>query len=94
MPSVRISPDCSYSDGEDAVQILSIGKLKTDPWQSDVLIDWMGYTEDGVWSASTCGLSVPRQNGKTTDTCGRIASGMIMYSEWVIYTAHLQKTAN
>ena len=93
MPSVRISPDCSYSDGEDAVQILSIGKLKTDPWQSDVLIDWMGYTEDGVWSASTCGLSVPRQNGKTTDTCGRIASGMIMYSEWVIYTAHLQKTA-
>lgn len=93
MPSVRISPDCSYSDGEDAVQILAIGKLKTDPWQSDVLIDWMGYTEDGVWSASTCGLSVPRQNGKTTDTCGRIASGMIMYSEWVIYTAHLQKTA-
>lgn len=93
VPSVRISPDCSYSDGEDAVQILSIGKLKTDPWQRDVLIDWMGYTEDGVWSASTCGLSVPRQNGKTTDTCGRIASGMIMYSEWVIYTAHLQKTA-
>lgn len=53
----------------------------------------MGITAEGIWSASTCGLSVPRQNGKTLDTCGRIASGMIMYNEWVIYTAHLQKTA-
>lgn len=93
VPSVRISPDYEYSDGEDAVKILSIGKLHTDPWQSEVLKDWMGITAEGIWSASTCGLSVPRQNGKTLDTCGRIASGMIMYNEWVIYTAHLQKTA-
>lgn len=93
VPSVRISPDYEYSDGEDAVKILSIGKLYTDPWQSEVLKDWMGITAEGIWSASTCGLSVPRQNGKTLDTCGRIASGMIMYNEWVIYTAHLQKTA-
>lgn len=92
-PSVRIAPDYAYSDGEDAIKILSIGKLYTDPWQNGVLNDWMGITEEGVWSAPTCGLSVPRQNGKTLDTCGRIASGMIMYSEWVIYTAHLQKTA-
>ena len=67
--------------------------MHTDPWQSEVLKDWMGITAEGIWSASTCGLSVPRQNGKTLDTCGRIASGMIMYNEWVIYTAHLQKTA-
>ena len=64
-----------------------------DPWQSEVLNDWMGRTEDDVWSAPTCGLSVPRQNGKTLDTSGRIAYGMILYAEWVIYTAHLQKTA-
>ena len=30
---------------------------------------------------------------ETLDTSGRIASGMILYAEWVIYTAHLQKTA-
>lgn len=93
VPSVRIVPEYSYSDGADAVKILSIGKLHTDPWQSNVLEDWMGITDEGIWSAQTCGLSVPRQNGKTLDTCGRIAAGMIMYGEWVIYTAHLQKTA-
>lgn len=92
-PSVRIVPDYEYTDGSDAVKILSVGGLFVDPWQSEVLVDWMGRDEEDIWAASTCGLSVPRQNGKTLDTCGRIASGMILYSEWVIYTAHLQKTA-
>lgn len=92
-PSVRICPEYEYSDGQDAVKILAIGKLKVDPWQESVLQDWMGMTENDIWASPTCGLSVPRQNGKTLNTCGRIASGMVMYSEWVIYTAHLQKTA-
>lgn len=92
-PSVRIAPEYEYSDGEDAAKILAASKLIVDPWQKNVLIDWMGRDEDDAWSAPTCGLSVPRQNGKTLDTSGRIASGMIMYGEWVIYTAHLQKTA-
>lgn len=92
-PSVRIAPDYVYTDGADAVKVLSVGRLIVDPWQGEVLNDWMGRTEEEIWSAPTCGLSVPRQNGKTLDTSGRIASGMIMYSEWVIYTAHLQKTA-
>ena len=87
-PSDRIVPYYAYTDGPDAVKVLAVGKLIVDPWQSEVLNDWMGRTEDDVWSAPTCGLSVPRQNGKTLDTSGRIASGMILYAEWVIYTAH------
>lgn len=92
-PSERIIPEYVDSDGYDAVEILSLGGIEADEWQENVLVDWMGRTDDDVWSASTCGLSVPRQNGKTLDTCGRIASGMVMYGEWIIYTAHLQKTA-
>lgn len=92
-PSARVVPDYNYTDGADAVKILAIGELYTDPWQEEVLNDWMGISDEGQWSAPTCGLSVPRQNGKTLDTCGRIAAGMIMYGEWVVYTAHLQKTA-
>lgn len=93
-PSVRIAPNCSESDGADAVKLLALGGLKVDEWQKNVLIDWMGISDDEeIWAASTCGLSVPRQNGKTADTAGRIAAGMILYGEWVIYTAHLQKTA-
>lgn len=92
-PSVRIVPDYVHTDGEDAVKILAAGRLFVDPWQAGVLHDWMGRTEEEIWSAPTCGLSVPRQNGKTLDTTGRMASGMVMYAEWIVYTAHLQKTA-
>lgn len=92
-PSVRIFPEYDYSDGEDAVQILSVGRLYTDPWQKNVLSDWMGMTDEGIWTSRTCGLSVPRQNGKTLNVSGRIASGMVLYAERVIYTAHLQKTS-
>lgn len=92
-PSVRICPECQYSDGGDAVKVLAIGKLYTDPWQSNILEDWMGRADRESWAAQACGLSVPRQNGKTCVTSGRIVSGMILYHEWVIYTAHLQKTA-
>lgn len=93
IPSVRVAPEYNHTDGNDAVKILAAGNLNTDKWQSNMLCDWMGRTEDDKWSAPTCGASVPRQNGKTLDVVGRAASGMVMYNEWVIYTAHLQKTA-
>ena len=77
-PSVRVAPEYIYTDGEDAVKILAASKLYVDPWQANVLNDWMGRTDDDVWTAPTCGLSVPRQNGKTLNTSGRITSGMVM----------------
>jgi hypothetical protein len=92
-PSVRIVPDYEYTDGTDAVKILATARLVADPWQSTILEDWMGRIDDENWSATSCGLSVPRQNGKTLVASGRIVAGMILYHEWVIYTAHLQKTA-
>lgn len=93
VPSVRVVPDYDYTDGPDAVRILAAAGLIVDPWQSEVLNDWMGKDDGGMWTAPTCGLSVPRQNGKTCDVSGRATSGAIMYGEWIIYTAHLQKTA-
>lgn len=92
-PSVRICPKYEYTDGKDAVKILSYAGLDVDPWQDNVLCDWMGKDENDRWASPTCGLSVPRQNGKTCDVSGRAGAGMMMYSEWIIYTAHLQKTS-
>lgn len=92
-PSVRIAPSYQASDGYDAEKILSIGGVILDPWQKEVLDDWMGRAPSGRWSASTCGGSVPRQNGKSLLVQGRAAAGMLMFNEQVIYTAHLQKTA-
>lgn len=64
-----------------------------DEWQADTLTDWLGRGDDGRWSASTCGGSVPRQNGKSLLVQGRSISEMMLLGGQVIYTAHLQKTA-
>ena len=92
-PSERVAPEYRTTDGGDAVQILRAGGTLLDPWQSDVLADWMGRSPSGKWSAPTCGGSVPRQNGKSLLVQGRAVTGMLMFNETVIYTAHLQKTA-
>ena len=92
-PTVRISPNYQKSDGLQAARLLKVGGLTLDPWQSDVTDDWLGRSPSGKWSSSTCGGSVPRQNGKTLLLQGRATVGMLLYGEQVLYTAHLQKTA-
>ena len=77
----------------DAARLLIIGGTMLDPWQADILSDWMGRDAAGRWAAPSCGGSVPRQNGKSLLVQGRSISGMLMFNESVIYTAHLQKTA-
>ena len=92
-PSARIAPEYPATDGADAVRILRAGGTVLDPWQSDILDDWMSRTVSGKWAAPTAGGSVPRQNGKSLLVQGRSEAGMLLFNETVIYTAHLQKTA-
>lgn len=92
-PSVRIAPKYNETDGADACAILRAGGVILDPWQMDILDDWLGRNPGGRWASPTCGGSVPRQNGKTKLVEGRMEVGMILFNEQVIYTAHLQKTA-
>lgn len=92
-PSERIAPKYKETDGPDAEKILRIGGIILDPWQAEVLDDWLAMTPGKKWMCKTCGGSVPRQNGKTGLVQGRANTGMLLYNEQVIYTAHLQKTA-
>jgi hypothetical protein len=73
--------------------VLKLGGLDLDPWQADLMDDWLAIAPSGKWACRTCGGSVPRQNGKTGILEGRAEAGMILYNEQVVYTAHLQKTA-
>jgi len=93
VPSVRIAPQYEQSDGSAAERVLKAGRFILDPWQRSTLDDWMAIGPDGLWLCGTCGLAVPRQNGKSGLVEGRAEAGMILYNEEVIYTAHLQKTA-
>ena len=91
-PRIRVCPNYDKTELR-AVKLLKAGGLLLDPWQSDVLDDWMAMNAGNKWICKTCGGSVPRQNGKTGLMQGRAEAGMMLYGEKVLYTAHLQKTA-
>lgn len=63
-------------------------------WQALVVDDWMGLREDRRWAARNCGLSVPRQNGKSVLGELRILAGLhLLKEELIVYTAHQVDTA-
>ena len=93
VPTVRIAPNSVRSDDQDALKVLRIGGVRLDPWQENVLHDWLGRNEDDSWTSGSCGLAVPRQNGKSFVVQERAIPGMLLFGEDIIYTAHLQKTA-
>ena len=92
-PRERIAPSAECPDLLDALKILKAGKTQLDPWQVEILGDWLRRDSAGCWAAPTCGGSVPRQNGKSLLVQARAEAGMLLLGETVIYTAHLQKTA-
>lgn len=92
-PSYRAAPPCRANDAAQALAVNRAGGLDPMPWQEGLLSDWLGRDADGMWAAPTCGLSVPRQNGKTLAFQSRANHGMLALGEWVVYTSHLQKTS-
>jgi hypothetical protein len=66
--------------------------LEPDPWQRIVLDDWLAVHR-GRWASLTCGLAVPRQNGKNALIEIRELFGMVGRGEKILHTAHEIKTA-
>lgn len=64
------------------------------PWQKATLRRWMATDAEGKWSNPDCGLSLPRQNGKTELLICRIVGGMVFLGEHLLYTAHQGNTVD
>lgn len=92
-PRVRRAPRSVSNDVDDAVFLSSRYGLSPDDWQEDILETWLGRKSNGRWSAATCGLAVPRQNGKNALIEIRELFGMVGRGEKILHTAHEIKTA-
>jgi hypothetical protein len=92
-PSDSLVPAGTGFHGEDASLLAAGYGLDLDPWQRLVLSAWMLEDRSGRWAASTCGLSVPRQNGKNSIIEVRQLYGMVEFGEKFLHTAHEVKTA-
>lgn len=92
MPRVHVAPSRAKTYGDIAGRLTGAYGLTPDPWQQLVLDDWLGES-GGRWSSLTCGLAVPRQNGKNGLIEMREVFGMVGLGERILHTAHEVKTA-
>lgn len=92
-PRIRIVPNYSDTLGVIASEFMNSYGLHLDEWQENILQDWLAVDEQGKYASSICGLSVPRQNGKTANVKARCISGICLFNEQILYTAHEVKTA-
>ena len=93
-PTISVIPEHSYSLLDECLETNALGGLNPFEWQANVLYGWLTCNSLGKWAASTGGLSVPRQNGKSLGVvAARCNYGLLILQEEIIYTAHLQKTA-
>lgn len=93
IPRLRVEPERVYSDGPDAVELITAYSFTPFPWQSLVMESWLGCDSAGEYTATTCGLLVPRQNGKNGCLEIREFFGMLFNADRILHTAHLTKTS-
>lgn len=91
-PRLHVAPRAADTYGDLAADFASDYGLKPDDWQQLILDDWLASAK-GRWTSLTCGLSVPRQNGKNGALEVRELFGMVGRGEKILHTAHQVKTA-
>ena len=92
-PRIKCVPNYSYSDGDDARFLFKKYRHDLDPWQVDVIRDWLGRDKHDKLTATICGLSIPRQNGKNEMLAVRELYGIVTTGEKILHTAQQVSTA-
>lgn len=90
---MQVEPKRRFSDGEDASELAAAYGLVPDEWQRLVLDAWLGRDEFDKFTATTCGLSVPRQNGKNAILEIFELYHLTCIGSAILHTAHEVKTA-
>ena len=72
---------------------MRLNRIELFPWQHVPLRAWMARDEHDKLLYLTCGLSVPRQNGKNVVIEARETHEMVTCGGHVLHTAHRVKTA-
>ena len=92
-PRIQLEPKRAYSDGKDACELIASLGMSMDKWQETILNAWLGRDKYDKFTALSCGLSVPRQNGKNAIIEVRELYGLVATGEKFLHTAHEVRTA-
>ena len=93
LPTTSVILPYERSYGQEAAQLYQLSGNTLQQWQELVITDIMAVNEDGLWTHTKFGFSVPRRNGKTEILTSRELHGL-MTGEHILHTAHLTDTAH
>ena len=85
--------DVAYTEADDAIALGEDLGISPIPWQRGILADWCACNEAGKPSYVTCGLDVPRQNGKNAALEIYEPYRLAVCGWHILHTAHRVKTA-
>ena len=92
-PRIQVEPKRRFTDGDDAAELVSAYGMIPDEWQKLVLDAWLGRDRNDKFTATTCGLAVPRQNGKNAILEMYELYHLCVIGSAILHTAHEVKTA-
>ncbi len=79
--------------GEEAIDLYARTGRQAQEWQELLLYDILAENDDGLWTHSKFGYSVPRRNGKNEIVAMREMYGL-MNGEMILHTAHRTTTSH
>lgn len=92
-PRLKVEPRRTITDGTDAALLMAEYGYVLDDWQKMVLDCWLGKDEDGRYTVTSAGLTLPRQNGKNVCLEAREFFGLVVNGERILHTAHQVRTS-
>lgn len=92
-PTIHVAPEYTRTLGQQAYEFGASFGIALDEWQQTVMNDWLAVDDHGKWVCNTCGLSVPRQNGKTALVKVRVMYGIFCFGETILFTCHEVRTS-
>lgn len=91
-PRIKVEPQRTETDGNDAALLMREYGYQLDEWQQSVLDCWLGKYE-GTYNVTSAGLALPRQNGKNVCLEAREFFGLVVNGERILHTAHQVRTS-
>lgn len=92
-PTIHFALPHQETEGPDAVALYELTGRTALKWQRRLIDDILARNEDGLWTHTRYGYSVPRQNGKGEILAIREIYGLAM-GERILHTAHLTSTSH
>lgn len=78
--------------GQEAIDLYNSTSRQAQEWQQLLLYDILAINEDGLWTHSKFGYSIPRRNGKNEIVAIREMFGL-KDDEHILHTAHRTTTS-